>query len=146
VFADLGFADAVERQARLRLAYAVNEIVEGRKVSQAVAAKVLGLTQSKVSALRRYKLGEFSVDTLINLLTALDQDVETEFDGGRVRGRLAGLPWWPLITGRCHETFETANPRQARWSCSRAFHRGSWTAYRKRTRTQSWQSSASLSC
>jgi predicted XRE-type DNA-binding protein len=76
VFADLGFPDAAERQARLRLAYALNQQLEARKISQADAAKVLGVTEPKVSALRRYKLEGFSVERLMNLLTALDQDVE----------------------------------------------------------------------
>ena len=76
VFADLGFPDAAERQAKLRLAYALNQLLDGRKLSQGEAAKVLGLTQPKVSALRNYKLAGFSVERLMNLLTALDQDVE----------------------------------------------------------------------
>src|ERR1700682_6436750 len=76
VFADLGFPDAAERQAKLRLAYAPNQVREARKLSQADAAKVLGVTQPKVSALRHYKLGGFSVERLMNLLTALDQDAE----------------------------------------------------------------------
>ena len=76
VFADLGFPDAAERQAKLRLAYALNQILEARKLSQTDAAKVLRVTQPKVSALRHYKLAGFSVERLMNLLTALDQDVE----------------------------------------------------------------------
>jgi predicted XRE-type DNA-binding protein len=76
VFADLGFPDAAEREAKLRLAYALNQVLDGRTLSQAEAAKVLGVTQPKVSALRHYKLAGFSVERLMNLLTALDQDVE----------------------------------------------------------------------
>jgi predicted XRE-type DNA-binding protein len=76
VFAELGFPDAAERQAKLRLAYALNQVMEERKLSQADAAKVLGVTQPKVSALHHYKLAGFSVERLMNLLTALDQDVE----------------------------------------------------------------------
>jgi predicted XRE-type DNA-binding protein len=76
VFADLGFPDAAERQARLRLAYSVNRALEARKLSEADAANVLGITQPRVSALRHYKLASFSMERLINLLTALDQDVE----------------------------------------------------------------------
>ena len=76
VFADLGFPDAAERQAKLRLAYALNQILEERKLSQGEAAKVLKVTQPKVSALRHYKLAGFSVERLMKLLTALDQDVE----------------------------------------------------------------------
>ena len=77
VFADLGFPDAAERQAKLRLAYALNQVLEDRKLSQADAAKALGVSQPKVSALRNYKLAGFSVERLMNLLTALDQDVES---------------------------------------------------------------------
>ena len=76
VLADLGFPDAAERQAKLRLAYALNQLLAERQLSQAVAAKVLGVSQPKVSALRNYKLAGFSVERLMNLLTALDQDVE----------------------------------------------------------------------
>jgi predicted XRE-type DNA-binding protein len=76
VFEDLGYPDASERQAKLRLAYALNQVIEARKLSQAQAAHVLRVTQPKVSALRNYKLAGFSVERLMNLLTALDQDVE----------------------------------------------------------------------
>lgn len=76
VFADLGYPDAAERQAKLRLAYALNQLLDERKLPQAKAAKVLGVTQPKISALRNYKLAGFSVERLMNLLTALDQDVE----------------------------------------------------------------------
>jgi predicted XRE-type DNA-binding protein len=76
VFADLGYPDANERQAKLRLAYALNQLLDQRTLTQAEAAKVLGVSQPKVSALRRYKLAGFSVERLMTLLTALDQDVE----------------------------------------------------------------------
>jgi predicted XRE-type DNA-binding protein len=76
VFADLGFPDAADRQAKLRLAYALNHLLEARNLSQALAARMLGLTQPKVSALRHYKLAGFSVERLMILLTALDQDVD----------------------------------------------------------------------
>ena len=76
MFADLGFADADERQAKLRLAYALNQALEERGLSQADAGTVLGVTQPKVSALRNYKLAGFSVERLMNLLTAVGRDVE----------------------------------------------------------------------
>src|SRR2546423_13797105 len=76
VFEDLGYPDAAQRQAKLRLAYALNKVLKERQLSQGDAAKVLRVTQPKVSALRHYKLAGFSVERLMNLLTALDQDVE----------------------------------------------------------------------
>ena len=76
VFADLGFPDAAERQAKLRLACALNQVLDHLRLTQAEAAKVLGVGPPKVSALRRYKLAGFSVERLMTLLTAVDQDVE----------------------------------------------------------------------
>ena len=76
VFADLGFADAEERQTKLRLAHAINQIIEESRLNQAGAAKLLKVNQPKVSALLRYKLDGFSVERLMTFLTALDRDVE----------------------------------------------------------------------
>src|SRR5690349_14195153 len=76
VFADLGYPDAAERQAKLRLAYALNQLLDERALPQSEAAKVLGVTQPKVSALRNYKLAGFSVERLMKLLLALDQDID----------------------------------------------------------------------
>jgi predicted XRE-type DNA-binding protein len=45
VFADLGYADAEERQTRLRLAYAINNVIARRRLTQATAAKKLGINQ-----------------------------------------------------------------------------------------------------
>ena len=53
VFADLGFPDAAERQAKLRLAYALNQVLEARKLSQADAARVTMFTPANVSRLNR---------------------------------------------------------------------------------------------
>jgi predicted XRE-type DNA-binding protein len=76
VFADLVFPDAEECQTKLRLAYAINQIVEQRHLIQADAAGLLKVNQPKVSALQRYKLDGFSVERLMTFLTALDRDVE----------------------------------------------------------------------
>jgi predicted XRE-type DNA-binding protein len=76
VFADLGFPDAEERQIRLRLAYALNTILDEQRRTQTAAAARLGLNQPKIPALRTYKLEGFSVERLLMLLNALDQDVE----------------------------------------------------------------------
>lgn len=76
VFADLNFPDAEERQTKLRLAYVLNTIMEVKGLTQAAAATRLGLNQPKVSALRNYRLEGFSVERLMTLLNALDQDIE----------------------------------------------------------------------
>ena len=76
VFADLGYADAEERQTKLRLAYALNELIARRRLTQEAAAEKLGVNQPKVSALANYKLEGFSVERLMTFLTALGRDVE----------------------------------------------------------------------
>jgi len=76
VFADLEFTDADERQTKARLAFAINELIHRRRLSQAKAAQALRINQPKVSALGKYRLQGFSVERLMRLLTALDQDVE----------------------------------------------------------------------
>jgi predicted XRE-type DNA-binding protein len=76
VCADLGYPDAEERQTKLRLAYAINQIVEKQRLTQAAAAKMLAINQPKVSALLNYKLAGFSVERLMTFLTTLDRDVE----------------------------------------------------------------------
>ncbi len=76
VFADLGYADADERQTKLRLANAINGVVARRRLTQAAAAAKLRIHQPKVSALANYKLDGFSVERLMTFLTALDQDVD----------------------------------------------------------------------
>ncbi|MGO4885705.1 MAG: helix-turn-helix domain-containing protein [Bryobacteraceae bacterium] len=76
VFADLGMADADERQTKVRLALAINRILEQRRFTQAEAARRLGVNQPKVSALANYRLEGFSVERLMHFLNALGRDVE----------------------------------------------------------------------
>ena len=76
VLADLGFANAADRQAKLRLVHVVNQRLEARNLSYTAAARTLRLTPARVYALRRYKLTEFSIEALFDALTALDMDVE----------------------------------------------------------------------
>ena len=76
VFADLGFADAEERRAKVRLAAAINQLLPQRRRSQTEVARKLGVNQPKVSALLHYKLKGFSVERLMRFLTALDQDIQ----------------------------------------------------------------------
>jgi predicted XRE-type DNA-binding protein len=89
VFADLGYADAEERQTKLRLALAINAVIARRRLTQATAAEKLGANQPKVSALANYKLDGFSVERLMIFLTALDQDVDIVIKN-KPRSRSAG--------------------------------------------------------
>jgi predicted XRE-type DNA-binding protein len=76
IFADLGLRDADEKQTRVRLAVAVNRIIEAQRLTQNKAARLLGINQPKISALANYRLEGFSVERLMHFLNALDRDVE----------------------------------------------------------------------
>jgi predicted XRE-type DNA-binding protein len=76
VFADLGISNAEERQTKVRLAVAINQIIQGRRLSQTAAARRLKVNQPKVSALSNYQLDGFSIGRLMNFVIALDRDVD----------------------------------------------------------------------
>lgn len=75
-FADLGFRDAEERTTKVALAVEILRILEERGLTQLAAAKLVGVSQPKVSALTNYRLEGFSVERLMTFLTALGRDVD----------------------------------------------------------------------
>ena len=83
VFADLGFPDAEERTTQVALAVEILRILEERGLTQAAAAKLLGVNQPKVSALANYRLEGFSVERVMTFLTALGRDVEITISTSR---------------------------------------------------------------
>ena len=91
VFADLRLPKAEEKQTKIRLAVAINQIIRERGVPQATAARRLKINQPKISALLNYRLEGFSVERLMNFLTALDRDIEIvirEKQDSRKAGRI----------------------------------------------------------
>jgi predicted XRE-type DNA-binding protein len=76
VLVDLGFDDAEELSAKAALALKLNELIDRRGLSQTEAAAITGMTQPKVSQVRRYKLQNISLERLMQALVSLDQHVE----------------------------------------------------------------------
>ncbi len=76
VFAVLGRANADELLAKAELARAIERVLRERKLTQAQAAQVLGVTQPDVSDLYRGRLSGYSMERLCRFLKALDQDVQ----------------------------------------------------------------------
>lgn len=70
VFRDLGFSDIEAENLRVRadLMISLSRLIEGRGLTQGQAAKLLGVTQPRISALLRGKIQLFSVDSLIEML------------------------------------------------------------------------------
>ena len=76
VLTDLGFEDAEELSAKAVLAVKLNELIEKRTLSQIEVAGITGMTQPKVSQVRRYRLQNISLERLMQALVSLDQRVE----------------------------------------------------------------------
>ncbi len=72
VFRDLGFGPEEAENLRIRadLMIALSKLIENRGLTQVQAAKLLGVSQPRVSDLVRGKIERFSVDTLIGMLGA----------------------------------------------------------------------------
>jgi predicted XRE-type DNA-binding protein len=76
IFADIGIENSGEELTKAELAWEIEQILKKKKMTQAKAAKLMGITQPKVSALLHRKLAGFSVERLIHLLTMLGQDID----------------------------------------------------------------------
>ena len=70
VFRDLGFPPAEAENLRLRseLMILLEKQIEARDLTQREAARLLGVTQPRVSDLMRGKIDRFSIDGLIEML------------------------------------------------------------------------------
>ena len=87
VFADLGLPDADEYMAKSKLAVQIYKIIRSRRLTQAAAGKLLGISQPKVSALLRGRLDGFSTERLMRFLNALGCDVQITISRPRSRAR-----------------------------------------------------------
>jgi predicted XRE-type DNA-binding protein len=78
--------DAIERssgqaanmKARSEMMLAIRDVVEGWDVTQAAAAKRLGLTQPRMNDLVRGRINKFSLDALINLAARAGLSIRVE--------------------------------------------------------------------
>jgi predicted XRE-type DNA-binding protein len=76
VFADLGLPNPEQELLKARLTLQIYRIIKARHVTQAQAGAILGIRQPQVSLLMRNRSGNFSVERLMDFLTALGHDVE----------------------------------------------------------------------
>ena len=76
VFADLGLPHPEQELLKARLTLQIYRIIKARRVTQTQAGEILGIRQPQVSLLMRNRSGNFSVERLMDFLTALGHDVE----------------------------------------------------------------------
>lgn len=69
-------AEAENMKLRSSLMIALQTHIAGEGLSQTEAAKILGVTQPRVSDLMRGKIDLFAIDSLVNMLGAVGLHVE----------------------------------------------------------------------
>ncbi|MGH9472043.1 MAG: helix-turn-helix domain-containing protein [Terriglobales bacterium] len=76
VFADLGLPRPEEELTKAQLASAIRQTIRTRRLTQSAGARAMGVDRPKVSALFNGRLGNFSSERLLKMLTRLGLDVE----------------------------------------------------------------------
>jgi len=91
VFRDLGFRreEAEHLLVRADLIIAVQKLIKSRKLKQKDAAKLLRVSQPRVSDLTRGRIDLFSTDALIDMLARLGVRVRLNVMAGRSRLKVA---------------------------------------------------------
>jgi len=87
VFRDLGFGpeEAEHLLVRSELMIKIERLLKGRGLTQAEAARIMRVSQPRVSDLLRGKIGLFSTDTLIDMLARLGVTVRIAFAASKSR-------------------------------------------------------------
>jgi len=85
VFVDCGFppAEAENLRIRAKMMMALTAYIEERKITQSRAARIMGVSQPRISNLIRGKIGLFTIDTLVNMVTAAGLKVDIGITAGR---------------------------------------------------------------
>ena len=76
VFADLGLADAERLRVKTGLVIEIRKAMKARSLTQQEAAKLMGITQPKVSDMMRGDFSNLSERKLMDCLTRLGYDIE----------------------------------------------------------------------
>jgi len=91
VFHNMGFSreEAEHLNVRSELMASLQKLISSRGLKQAQAAKVLGVTQPRVSNLIRGRIDLFSIDTLVDMLARLGISVKLVTRPSRTRTGVA---------------------------------------------------------
>jgi phage-related protein/predicted XRE-type DNA-binding protein len=76
VYADIGLDNADEMQVKAQLATTIGNIIKSRRLTQVEAAKLLGMTQPRLSNMLRGQFRGISEVKMLECLTRLGRDVQ----------------------------------------------------------------------
>jgi len=84
-YADLGYKNYEEMETKADLLIEINKEIRKKKLTQIRAAKILGISQPKLSELLRGRFRGYSVERLIHFLTILGKDVNIVITNKKTR-------------------------------------------------------------
>jgi predicted XRE-type DNA-binding protein len=87
VFEDLGLPNPEERLLKAGIVSELHRLIKQRGLTQVKAAKLIGIHQPDLSLLLRGDFDDYSVERLMKILTAFEQDIEIVMKPNRRAGR-----------------------------------------------------------
>ncbi len=96
IFADLGLPDANTHFLKAQIVSEIYRISNERKLTQAGAGKLMGITQPEVSRMFKGNFREYSVDRLMGFLTSFDRDVEIVVRPHKKDGKTGRITFSPI--------------------------------------------------
>ena len=76
IFQDLGFANAEEKLAKVKLVSVIADVLEQQQITPQQAAQILGLELEQINNLTNGILKDFTIENLLSYLIKLGQNVE----------------------------------------------------------------------
>jgi predicted XRE-type DNA-binding protein len=131
VFADLGFPHPEQELLKARLTLQIYRLIKKRGLKQTEAGIILGIKQPHVSALMRNRSGSFSVERLMDFLTALGKTWKSPSDP-----HAKNMGKCPLLHSRRMPKLLGQYPvgrLRSRWRCSPQSLKNKVLRYRVRT-------------
>jgi predicted XRE-type DNA-binding protein len=86
VFADVGLVNPEEALAKAEIARHINNLIAERGLTQAEAGGILGVDQSRISALSKGRLSVFSLEKMMQFASRLGNEVEIVIKPSRHSG------------------------------------------------------------
>jgi predicted XRE-type DNA-binding protein len=96
IFADLGLPDAGTHFLKAQIVAEIYRLSNERKLTQAQAGKLMGISQPEVSRMFKGNFREYSIERLIGLLTSFDRDVEIVVKPHKKPGKAGRIRFSPL--------------------------------------------------
>ena len=95
VFADLGLPNPEERLLKANIVSELHRLIKQRGLTQVKAAKLIGIHQPDLSLLLRGDFDDYSVERLMKMLTAFEQDIEIVMKPNRRVGKPGRITFKP---------------------------------------------------